>query len=246
MTESNGRSDDLKLAIQPHTMERQVSYKEQQQQAARPLRAESPLPNGDDYLGGLKKRRKRRRQRCCACCVASLLVVVLLIVVLALTVFKTKDPTIDVNSVTLQGMSSSFDQATLKLHLNVTVITEMSIKNPNKAASFKFGDSIAYISYHGASIGQALIPAGKIKADKTDDMTVSVTIYTDVLLSDSKLLPDGMSGSVPISASTKLAGKVDLLHIIKKHVTIYSVCDVVIDLSTKTANIQHCSRSVKM
>lgn len=245
MADSNGRSDDQKLAIQPRTMDRQLSYKEQQQQAARPLRAESPLTNGDDYLG-LKKRRKQRRQRCCGCCVASLVVVVLLIVVLALTVFKTKDPTINVSSVKLEGLSTGIDQATLKLHLNVTVVTEMSIKNPNKAASFKFGDSTAYISYRGSAIGQALIPAGKIKADKTAHMTVSVTIYTDVLLSNSNLLPDGLSGSVAVSASTKLAGKVNLLHIIKKHVTIYSVCDVVIDLSTKTSNIQHCSRSVKM
>jgi hypothetical protein len=244
MTESNGRSDELKLAIQPKKMERQVSHKEQQQLAARPLRAESPL-DGDDYLG-LKKRRKRRRQRCCACCVVTLMVVAIIILVLALTVFKTKDPKMNVKSVTLEGLSYGIDQATLKLHLNVTVVSEMSIKNPNKAASFKFGDSTAFISYRGSAVGQALIPAGKIKADKTADMKVRVTIFTDVLLSNSNLLPDGISGSVPISASTKLAGKVDLLHIIKKHVTIYSVCDVVISLSSKSADVQRCSRSVKI
>lgn len=172
--------------------------------------------------------------------------IVIIIVVLALTVFKTKDPKISVNSVTVEGMSFSIDQIAMKGHLNVTVVSEMSIKNPNKAASFKFGDSTAFISYHGSAVGQAVIPAGKIKADKTANMRVPVTIYTDVLLSNSNLLPDGMSGSVPISAATKIAGKVNLLHIVKKHVTIASVCDVTISISSKSAEIQHCSRSVKL
>lgn len=192
---------------------------------------------------------KKPRQR--HCCVGSLVVVVIMGMALALFVFKIKEPKISFNSTTLESLSyavhRSHDRNMMKLRLNVTVVSEISIKNPNKVASFQFADSTVVISYRGSTAGQAAIPAGKIEADKTAHMNVAVTVFIDDLMSNSNLLADGMSGNlITVSASTTIPGRLNLLHVIKKRAIIYSSCDVNVDIFSRTAKVENCSTTVKL
>ena len=217
--------------------------------ASRPLRQEEP-----ESVRDLKKR--RRRQRCCLFCgitLAILVFVVLILVILALTVFKEKDPEITVTSVTFDDFQASLDRVNMRFHLNMTLDMEMSIKNPNKV-SFKFGNSTTLIYYRGSTVGEAFLPPGKIKADKTVDLRVSVTILTDNLASNANLFADGLSGSLPLSTYTKLSGRINVFNIIKKHADISAKCDFTVVFSTqsvdKIANQSvkdmTCSRNVKL
>lgn len=245
MAQTNGlRRDDLMLGIEPRTMKPSLSHKEEQQLAAEPFRLEH---DNDDFLA-LKKKMKQRRQRCCAYfCVGSLVVVLIPVVTLALMVFKSQDPKIILNSTTLKSMGFSIDLVTLKPRLmNATVVSQMSIKNPNKAASFKFGDSTALVLYSGLTLGQAAIPAGKIEADKTAHMNVTVTIFLgDLMNSNSNMLTGGMSGNMTLTSSARVPGRINVLHIIKRHVVVFSSCNITVNLATRLSQIDHCARHMK-
>jgi len=253
MAETNGlRSKDLMLGIQPRTIEPSLSYKEEQQLVVQPFRSGSS-PDTDDAFA-VKKRRKQLRRRYCACClVGSLIVVLVLIVTLALLVFRSKEPRIIVNSTRLKSVGYVIDLATKKPRImNATLISEMSIQNLNKAASFEFGDSTALIFYSGFTLGQATIPAGKIEAAKTTHMNVSVTMFIGNLLgsdsSGSSLLAGGMAGmlgNVTLTSSARVPGRINVLHIIKRHVIVYSACNVTVNISNKTSQVEHCSRRMK-
>ncbi|KAH9300665.1 hypothetical protein KI387_012248, partial [Taxus chinensis] len=135
-------------------------------------------------------RRRRRRRRVFCCCVTSIAIIVALViigVILAVTVFKVRDPKVTVNSVSLKHFSFKMDVLGLDIDLNVTLDMNLSVKNPNKA-SFKFGNSTTQLFYRGVNCGQALIPSGKVGADRTIKMNVTVTINGENLVSNSHLL----------------------------------------------------------
>lgn len=247
MAETNGlHRDDLMLGIQPRTTKPSLSHKEEQQLASQPFRLEPSL-DAEDFLA-LKK--KQRRRRCCAFFfVGSLVVVLIPVVTLALMVFRSKDPNIILNSTTLKSMGYSIDLVTLKPRLmNATVLSQMSIKNPNKGASFKFGDSTALIKYSGLTLGQAAIPAGEIEADKTAHMNVTVTIFIGDLMmnSNSALLAGGMSGNITLTSSARVPGRINVLHIIRRHVVVYSSCNITVNLATRLSQVDHCARHMKL
>lgn len=252
MAETNGvrHSKDLKmLEIQPRKMEHpSLSHKEEQELVVQPFRSLSS-PLSDDPLAAAKKRRKQRQRRCCACCVVgSLIVVTILVVTLALMVFRSKDPRVTINSTALKSVGYVMDASTMKPRLmNATLLTRMSIKNLNKAASFEFGDSTALISYSGFTLGQAAIPAGKIEADKTVQMNVSVTMFIGNLLmtSDPSVLASAMSQNMVLTSSARVEGRINVLHLIKRHVIVYSMCNVTVNISNKTSEVQHCTRHMK-
>lgn len=252
MAETNGvrHSKDLKmLEIQPRKMEHpSLSHKEEQELVVQPFRSLSS-PLSDDPLAAAKKRRKQRQRRCCACCVVgSLIVVTILVVTLALMVFRSKDPRVTINSTALKSVGYVMDASTMKPRLmNATLLTRMSIKNLNKAASFEFGDSTALISYSGFTLGQAAIPAGKIEADKTVQMNVSVTMFIGNLLmtSDPSVLASAMSQNMVLTSSARVEGRIKVLHLIKRHVIVYSMCNVTVNISNKTSEVQHCTRHMK-
>jgi hypothetical protein len=218
MTETNRlRTDEPKLAIQ--------------QAQPQPRKMEPKEP--------------RRRH----CCVEILVVALIIVVALALTVFKIKKPRISFNATRLESLSYAVHRShrtMMKLRLNVTLVSEMSIKNPNKAASFQFSDSTVIISYRGSTAGHAAIPAGKIEADKTAHMNITATVFIDDLMSNSNLIADGISGNLTVSASTTIAGRFILLQILKKRAIIYSSCDVTVNIFSRTAQVENFSSTVKL
>ncbi|XP_043694038.1 uncharacterized protein LOC122644710 [Telopea speciosissima] len=175
----------------------------------------------------------------------SLLFVFLLLLILGLTVFKAKDPTTTVDSVSVKSLQSKIDPPpSTKAYLNVTLKLDMSVYNPNKA-SFKYSDSIALIDYNGGLVGEAAIPAGTIPSDGTAGMNTTVTLLADRLLSDSKFYSDMVSDALPLFVSTKISGKVKVL-MIKKSIISNTACNITLKISNASVVNQECTSKISL
>jgi hypothetical protein len=165
-------------------------------------------------------------------------------VILGLTVFKAKDPVTTVNSVALKDLSFDLDIAKLGVYLNVTLDVNISIKNPNKVG-FKYKNSSALLNYRGRVVGEVPIPAAKISPDQTVTMNLMLTVLADRLISNSNLVSDVISGTLPLTASTRISGKVYILKIIKFHAVSYTTCDIDIHV-LKRSMTNHCQYKTKL
>lgn len=189
----------------------------------------------------------RRRNRTC-CCIGTticiIIAIVILILILAFTVFKPKRPVISYNNVSVKDLDISFDITKFKVHLNVTLDVNLSVKNPNKAG-FKYSDSTAFINYRGQLVGEVPIPADQISAGETKPMNVSLTLLADRLLSNSNLYSDVQSGVVPLNSYIRLPGKVKILGL-KIRAVSTSSCDFSVYTSNRTIADQSCQYKTQL
>lgn len=188
---------------------------------------------------------RKRRRNICLVVIAVILGLVLLMVILGLTVFKAKHPVTTVNSVALKDFDFSLNLAKLGVNLNVTLDVNLSIKNPNKVG-FKYTNTSALLNYRGQVVGEAPLPASKIPSDQSVTMNLTLTVLADRLISNSNLYSDIISGTLPLSAFTRVAGKVYILKIIKIHVVSYTTCDINIDVLNRSVTKQTCQYKTKL
>ncbi|KAG4958181.1 hypothetical protein JHK87_034814 [Glycine soja] len=117
-----------------------------------------------------------------------------------LTVFKAKHPVTIVDSTKLEDFHVSLDPVKLRVDLNVTLGVDVSVKNLNKVG-FQYSDSAAHLNYRGQLIGEVSIYAGEISSGETKGFNLTHTIMADRLLSNSQLLSDVTSGTLPQTLS---------------------------------------------
>uniref|UniRef100_A0A6M2EC27 Late embryogenesis abundant protein LEA-2 subgroup domain-containing protein n=1 Tax=Populus davidiana TaxID=266767 RepID=A0A6M2EC27_9ROSI len=190
-------------------------------------------------------KKHKRRNICLGVTAAGILFIFLLLLILGLTVFKPKQPTTTVDSTSISDMKVSFDIARLRVDVNVSLDVDLSIKNPNKV-SVKYKNSSAFLNYRGQVVGEAPIPAGKILADKTQPINVTVTLMADRLLSDSQLFSDVMAGAIPFNTLTKISGKASIFNLFNVHITSTSSCDLLVFVSNRTIGDQKCKYKTKL
>ncbi|KAH7281005.1 hypothetical protein KP509_36G025000 [Ceratopteris richardii] len=152
----------------------------------------------------------------------------MVLIILAFTVFKIKKPQIHLERVTVQDFEA---QVILNLppsvSLNVTLALAVSVHNPNKAA-FRYGNTSAFIFYRGVQVGAMPIPAGRLAAGGTATIASSLTLFAGVLLGDIRVYRDFIAGSLPITATARVSGRVDVFHIFKHHADASTVCNATI------------------
>ncbi|XVF29486.1 hypothetical protein REPUB_Repub15cG0124900 [Reevesia pubescens] len=163
------------------------------------------MEQGQPASSAIKRRRKCRN--ICFGVMGVLIFIIILIVILAFTVFKAKKPVTTIDSVSLSNLKFSVDLARLRVFLNASLHVDLSIKNPNKVG-FKYTDSTAQLNYRGQQVGEVPIPAGKISADETLPMKLTLIVMADRLITDSKFFSDITGGSLPLNTFTKISGKI--------------------------------------
>lgn len=200
---------------------------------------------GDPVRGADLHARKRKRRRCiCISTIIILAAVVLLIIILAFTVFKAKRPVTNINSLSLKDFDLNLDVIRLRVSLNVTLDANISVKNPNKVG-FKYRNSSAIVRYRGMVVAEAPIPGGKIDADKTTTMKLTITVLADRLLSSPNLYSDIISGTLPLTTSTRIAGKVRIIFF-NVGVVSSTTCDLNVDVSSRSIRNQTCHYKTKI
>ncbi|KDP21825.1 hypothetical protein JCGZ_00612 [Jatropha curcas] len=191
------------------------------------------------------KRKHRRRNICLAVTAAIILAIVLVVVILAFTVFKAKEPSTTVDSISLQNLRISPDIARMNVDLNITLDVDLTVTNPNKVG-FKYKNGSAFLNYRGELVGEVPIPAGKMSSDSTRPMNLTVTVMADRLLSNPQLIPDVASGVLTFSSLIKLSGKVAIFKIFKVSVDTTTTCDITIFVSNSTLGDQNCKYKAKL
>lgn len=192
---------------------------------------------------GFKSRRKCRN--ICFGVMGVLIFIIILIVILAFTVFKAKRPVTTIDNVSLSNLQFSMDLARLRVLLNVSLDVDLSIKNPNKVG-FKYKDSSAQLNYRGQQVGEVPLPAGKISADGTVPMNLTLTVMADRLISDSNFLSDVSDRQLPLNTFAKISGKVNVLNLFKIHVVSSTSCDFIVFLSNSSVGDQTCKYKTKL
>lgn len=178
----------------------------------------------------------------CIAILLCLILTVILILILAFTVFKPKRPIIAVDSVSLLDLNVSLVSG---VDLNLSLMVDLSVENPNKVA-FEYSQSTAVVSYRGEEVGEAPIPAGRLSAEGTEKMNLTLTMMADRMLAKSEVFSDVVSGKLPISTFARLSGKVKVIGVFKIHVVASSSCDLTIDITNGSIGDQQCQYRTKL
>ncbi|KAG1335122.1 putative Late embryogenesis abundant protein [Cocos nucifera] len=185
-------------------------------------------------------RHRHRCLICCGSCTALVVVIAVVLVVIALTVYKVKEPVMTMNSVSIKNLKLKLGSS---LNINMTVVADVSVKNPN-AASFRFGESATALYYRAREMGVAYGPPGTAAAHKTFRINVTVDVMTDRLLSDPNVMGDLAAGKLDVTTSTKVGGRVKIFLIIKRHVDVMMNCSITLAASNQSILAQTCNQRV--
>ncbi|CAL9116252.1 unnamed protein product [Musa textilis] len=228
-----------------------MAGKEEQQ--AKPLAMSSPSVGADEEAAtrwrSIRYLRKRRYAlRCCGCCGAAVVVLGIAILILSLTVFKVKDPTLTMNSLTLDGFNFDVGPSDDLVQLNATLVADISIKNPN-VASFRFDNSTTDFYYEGKTVGVAYAPAGKVSAHRTVSMNVTVDVLTNRVARQMNITADALTSGTQLNLTsfTDINGRVNVLGVYKRDIEVTMNCSMTLEVSATHQAIQStdCSANVK-
>ena len=196
-----------------------------------------------------KRREPRRHGRLRLCLLVTLAVVIFLLVlllVLALTVFRARHAVTTVNSVRLASLNAGLDLPNLSVDLNVTLILDITVYNPNHV-SFSYPDGgTAELYYRSKLVGDAVIPGGEIGAKGTETIDVVLTVLGGRLIGDASVYADVIAGSVDLTTYTTISGKVAIFGVFKHHVVSYTTCDVTVNIQNRTVENSNCRYKTKI
>ncbi|XP_042483316.1 uncharacterized protein LOC122063688, partial [Macadamia integrifolia] len=180
---------------------------------------------------------RKNRHRSCLTRSALIFVLILLILfitilILASTVFKTKDPTTEIVSSKIDGISPIVIFPQFKVELNITLDLQIRVHNPNKA-SFKHGTAAAaLVYYNGSQVAVAEIPPGIVPANGYETLASKMTLEADQFISKiGELIKDVMAGEIEVETKATVPGRVKFLGIFHKHVVSVSNCRIVIGIT---------------
>ncbi|KAI3706969.1 hypothetical protein L6452_25090 [Arctium lappa] len=216
----------------------------------KPLAPTPPIPRPpitvDEALSTeLKKQHQgfRKRTVWCGIITAVILVIAVVMLVLGFTVFHVKNPRIIMNSVAITGLDRVNQMDLLTGKANLTVVADVSVKNPNVAA-FKFEKSNASLLYHEVVVGVADVAGGIAKARRTMRLNLTFEVMLAKVAGDQHFATDLMAGILPVKSYAKINGRVKITSIIKRDVTVTMNCSVDVNVTSWDIVRQRCDRHI--
>ncbi|KAK9734211.1 hypothetical protein RND81_04G123000 [Saponaria officinalis] len=191
-------------------------------------------------------KRKRWVRVCMWLCLITLLLIILVIVVLALTVFKVKQPKIQLVSSTVEGIAPKFDLTQMRVELNITLNLTILVNNPNHVR-FQAGQGKSQLLYKGDEVGDVDINPGLIPSKGSATLVCMLTLQA-ARFADSgmmSLFRDITDGELDLELKTRIPGRAKILFI-KKHVVTSSDCQIVIGFPSMKIISQDCNQHTKL
>ncbi|PON39885.1 Late embryogenesis abundant protein [Parasponia andersonii] len=164
---------------------------------------------------------------------------VIVITVFGLVVMRAKSPKLRLsNDIEFQNLkvvnsgqsSPSFD---------MSFSTQVRVKNSN-FGPYKFDNTTAIFTYGGATIGQVVIPKGKAGLKSTKKINVVVNLSSSQLPNTANLGSELTSGTLTLSSTAKMTGKVELMLIMKKKKSANMDCTITMDVNEKKLRSLEC------
>lgn len=165
--------------------------------------------------------RNKRALLCCGVLVAVLVVLAVVFVALYFTVFRPRSPRV---VATVVGTEISALNVFPPV-LNITVHVDVTVRNPNYA-SFRYGDVVTAVRYHGDGVGQSVVPAGEIGARATETIAAKVSVDTVRMAATPYFLPEAALGVLPLETATAVAGKAVVMGRFKISASSEVACEV--------------------
>ncbi|KAL6620436.1 hypothetical protein ACP70R_035575 [Stipagrostis hirtigluma subsp. patula] len=195
---------------------------------------------------------RRRRRRILLCLGFAVLVLLLLAAAAAialLVVLRPRDPTTELVSVNATGVIPRVvPLPTVQIQLNLTFALVVRVRNPN-AASFRHGAAATSLTYRGAAVGGAAVPAGTVPSRGEATLRVNMTVQADRIVAAAGvagLLADVLAGEMEFGATTEVQGTVVLLGFVKRSVEARSACRVVVGVADVKVRRQECQNQAKL
>ncbi|KAF5174855.1 Late embryogenesis abundant protein [Thalictrum thalictroides] len=189
--------------------------------------------------GGKKSRRGLKI--CCAVAAVIIGILIVTLVIVYFTVLRPKQPITIAHPATLQKVEFVVFP---ELKLNISLGLVITIKNRNYG-SFAYKGTTTYINYRGGLVAEAPITGDKIQSRGKLNVTTSVEIIADRLITNPNFWMDLNAGSFNFSSSTTLKGRVNVFNIIKADATAQSMCHITVYIKAGFAN-STCYSKLKM
>lgn len=159
---------------------------------------------------------------CCGVTLLFIIIIVSVFTALAFTVFKPKQPNITAHPISLGKVQIRvFPNVTL----NVTLGMIVTIDN-NNYGSFQFMNTTAYVNYHGVIVGEVPIQKDYVAAHARINITTYVDLMADKMIANPNFVDDVIAGSLNLTATAWLHGKVQVLKVLNLHATAFSTCEI--------------------
>lgn len=176
---------------------------------------------------------------CCGVTSVVMIVLLVILVVLFLTVFKKKDPTITLQSVTIERIHIGLPTVSLNASLGIVV----TVYNPNHG-SFRYQNSTAYLNYRGHLLAQAPLHEDTLPSRKAHNISTSLNIFADVIQIPELAIDLITTGLMNFTSTATLVGKVKIMNLFKIKATSYSTCQISVFVRENIVN-STCNSEIK-
>nr|KJB24640.1 hypothetical protein B456_004G155000 [Gossypium raimondii] len=199
---------------------------------AKPLAPVSDLPSSDDGEAALHLNQVRCKKivKCLGSVAALAIILAVVIIILIFTVFRVKDPIINMNGVAVMRLEL-INGTIPKPGSNISVIADVSYRNTTTT-----------LYYYGKVVGDARGPPGCAKARRTVRMNITIDIIVDRILACPNLVTDVRSGTLTMVSYSRVGGRINILNIIKRHVTVKMNCSMTVNIFSQGIQQQKCKR----
>ncbi|XP_052206733.1 uncharacterized protein LOC127811057 [Diospyros lotus] len=178
---------------------------------------------------------------CLATTIIFLLLIIAVSVTLFFTVFKPKQPQVTAHP-------ASIDTIQLQIYptfsLNATLGLVITINNRNYG-SFKYKNTTASISYHGASIAEIPIEHDMVPARGQLNITTYANVTGEKMVSSPYFWDDVRGGRLEFSSVATLHGKVSVMKIFKLGAEVVSTCEISMVIQTLALESK-CTSKIKL
>jgi hypothetical protein len=188
-----------------------------------------------------KTRTTRNIKICLLVSTIFLIIVATIILSLVFTIFKPKNPVVNVYPIGLKNLQF-FQPNLTSVPLNMVI----TIKNPNYG-TFKTKNTTGYINYQDTII-VAEVPIGPkiFPGHRTTNVSTIADLMIGKLISDQKFLSDvAENGSFNLTAKATLHGKVHLIKVFKVKAKVNIFCDVFFNISSLNTD-SYCITKIKV
>ncbi|WJX73865.1 hypothetical protein P8452_57596 [Trifolium repens] len=182
---------------------------------------------------------KRSVKICLIVSTLFLILVSIVTITLIFTVFKPKDPTIGVNFAHFNFLSPN-------IAMNVTLGMVITIINPNYG-SFKYQNSIGYITYNDTIVGNVPIGSQFVPARSEINVNTSANFMVGKLIQNPNFWPDIIKNKMRfnLTSTTELPGKAIVLKYIKLKAIASCSCDISVNITSNGVE-SNCISRIKL
>lgn len=180
-----------------------------------------------------RSKRPRTCFICCAVFVALIIVIAAVVATLFLTVYKIRDPTMRMNSLSFEEPPGES-----LLPSNMIATTDVSVKNPNILALHYHNPNIT-THYHDQIVGHSVAPPGVAPARGTVRMKTKLNLNITKLLDDRRFSDAYMKGLIELNTTVSVRGNVEVL-CVSHHIDVVFNCAFTIDVMTFSLKNQTC------